>query len=111
MSEDRKRPTAGFWITVALVAVLVGYPLSFGPLMWLSCRNRLVGIDILLTAYEPLRLGAELWHPLGNAMDWYAAIGLRPQKSVTAGSGVWFLPVNKLGGGSTLPQFRHRGSG
>ena len=23
--------TAGFWITVALVAALVGYPLSFGP--------------------------------------------------------------------------------
>jgi len=25
---DRKKPTAGFWITVALVAVLVGYPLA-----------------------------------------------------------------------------------
>ncbi len=24
---DRKKPTAGFWITVALVTVLVGYPL------------------------------------------------------------------------------------
>ena len=32
---DRKKPTAGFWITVALVAVLVGYPLSFGPVTWL----------------------------------------------------------------------------
>src|SRR5262245_37565300 len=31
---DRK-PTAGFWITVALVVVLVGYPLSFGPACWL----------------------------------------------------------------------------
>ncbi len=27
---DSKKPTAGFWITVALVAALVGYPLSFG---------------------------------------------------------------------------------
>ena len=26
-----RKPTAGFWITMALVAVLVGYPLSFGP--------------------------------------------------------------------------------
>jgi hypothetical protein len=26
-----RNPTTGFWITVALVAVLVGYPLSFGP--------------------------------------------------------------------------------
>ena len=34
MTSDRKKPTAGFWITVALVAVLVGYPLSFGPAGW-----------------------------------------------------------------------------
>jgi len=34
MTEERKKPTAGFWITVALVAVLVGYPLSFGPWIW-----------------------------------------------------------------------------
>ena len=32
---DRRKPTAGIWITVALVAVLVGYPLSFGPACWL----------------------------------------------------------------------------
>ena len=29
VTPDRK-PTTGFWITVALVAVLVGYPLSYG---------------------------------------------------------------------------------
>ena len=28
---DRKKPGAAFWITAAVVAVLVGYPLSFGP--------------------------------------------------------------------------------
>jgi hypothetical protein len=33
MTSPRK-PTAGFWSTVALVAVLVGYPLSFGPEWW-----------------------------------------------------------------------------
>ncbi len=40
MPSDRKRPTAGFWVTVALVAVLVGYPLSMGlsfrMLLWQS---------------------------------------------------------------------------
>jgi hypothetical protein len=39
MTCDRKKPTAGFWITAALVAVLVGYPLSFGPLAWLITRD------------------------------------------------------------------------
>ena len=36
---DRKRPTAGFWITVAVVVVLAGYPLSFGPFLWLNSNH------------------------------------------------------------------------
>ena len=28
---DRKKPTTGFWITVALVVGLMGYPLTSGP--------------------------------------------------------------------------------
>lgn len=35
---DRKCPTSGFWITLALVTVLVGYPLSYGPAAWLVFR-------------------------------------------------------------------------
>ncbi len=31
MALDRKHPTAAFGLTVALVAVLVAYPLSWGP--------------------------------------------------------------------------------
>ena len=35
MSEDRKKPGVAFWATAVLVVVLVGYPLSFGPIFWL----------------------------------------------------------------------------
>jgi hypothetical protein len=35
MTSDRKKPTSRFWINVALVAVLVGYPLSSRPAFWL----------------------------------------------------------------------------
>ena len=35
---DRKKPGVAFWITVALVAVLVGYPLSYGPVGWFCER-------------------------------------------------------------------------
>jgi hypothetical protein len=35
---NRKHPSAGFWITVALVAVLVAYPLSVGPACWIATR-------------------------------------------------------------------------
>ena len=37
---DRKKPSFAFWITVALVAVLVGYPMSFGPACWISSRMK-----------------------------------------------------------------------
>jgi len=39
MPPDRKPPsTSAVWITVALLAVLVAYPLSFGPACWWFCR-------------------------------------------------------------------------
>jgi hypothetical protein len=34
-TSPKTKPTAGFWITVTLVAVLVAYPLSFGLACWL----------------------------------------------------------------------------
>jgi hypothetical protein len=36
--ELKRKPTAGFWITVVVVVVLVGYPLSFGPVCWIIGR-------------------------------------------------------------------------
>jgi hypothetical protein len=39
MTTDHKKPAAGFWITVALVAVLVGYPLSAGPVTWMAAHE------------------------------------------------------------------------
>jgi len=50
---DRKHPSVAFWITVALVAVLVGYPLSFGPACWISSHtNR--GMRAINIIYQPL---------------------------------------------------------
>ena len=45
MTHTRKRPSAAFWATFAVVAVLVGYPLSIGPACWLE--NRLIAHDII----------------------------------------------------------------
>ena len=55
MSEDRKRAGAGFWITVALVAAAVGYPLSFGPACWVSSRLQPSG-RIVSAVYRPVIL-------------------------------------------------------
>jgi hypothetical protein len=39
MSVERKRPGAGFWATVAIVLMLVGYPLSYPPVVRLANRG------------------------------------------------------------------------
>ena len=36
MTSTRKHSSTGFWLTVALVAVLVGYPLSMGPFVLIA---------------------------------------------------------------------------
>jgi hypothetical protein len=53
MTSDRKKPSAGFWIAVTLVAVLVGYPLSFGPACWISSRSG-IGVSVVNSAYPPM---------------------------------------------------------
>ncbi len=49
---SRKKPSAGFWITVALVAVLA-YPASFGPACWISSRSG-IGGSVVNFAYQPM---------------------------------------------------------
>ena len=39
MTSNRKKPGVAGWVTVAVVAVLVGYPLSFEPACWLSKQS------------------------------------------------------------------------
>jgi hypothetical protein len=43
MTSHRKKPTAGFWITVALVAMLMLYPFSYGPAFLLYQKGVLPG--------------------------------------------------------------------
>ena len=55
MSEERK-PHFWPWITVALVAVLVLYPLSIGPATWLTNRGLLPewAVDPVESFYAPV---------------------------------------------------------
>jgi hypothetical protein len=36
---SRKKPGVAFWVAVAVVVVLVGYPLSMGPVLWISVHG------------------------------------------------------------------------
>ena len=91
MTSPCKHPPAAFWITVALVVVLVGYPLSFGPACWLAgewTTHNTLAITIIPKAYYPVLWLARLdrreiapntfnggW--LDGSVQWYATLGRR----------------------------------
>lgn len=68
MPLGRKMPTAGFRITVALVVVILGYPLSFVPAFWFTSRTKYPH-PIFESVYLPLcwcasKIGYPAWHLL-----------------------------------------------
>ena len=72
---DRKKPSIALWLTVALVAVLVAYPLSVGPAQYLAAHQLLP--DRIVEAgqyfYLPLALlPAPIDGWLEQYADWFA---------------------------------------
>jgi len=66
------KPTSALWITLALVVMLVVYPLSFGPACWLMVNHLPpVAVTILLVPYMPLMLVAETNEPMHELLQWY----------------------------------------
>jgi hypothetical protein len=79
MTEDRKKPGVAFWATVALVVVLVGYPLSFGPACWINGRTH-ARDDLFLAAYRPF-VRAYSYSPsvVQAPAKWYVELWLPPR--------------------------------
>jgi hypothetical protein len=71
---DRKKPTAGFWITLALVAVLL-YVLSIGPVAWINFHTggSRTGwaLDAFGAIYSPIIYLARHSEWARNAWEWY----------------------------------------
>ena len=68
MTSDRKKPGVAFWASVVLVVALVGYPLSFGPAVWLAARG-VIPKSPVKWAYWPMlcqRVHLNLWGPYGS---------------------------------------------
>src|SRR5262245_57352865 len=71
---DRKKPGVAFWSTV-LVAVVLLYPISFGPACWITSRT-VIGAPAVSLAYRPMMWAWEV-NPkyVGAFLAWYAQVG------------------------------------
>lgn len=78
MTSSRK-PAAGFLITVALVALLVTYPISFGPACWDSSRVPQSSASWGITDFPYSPILRAWWHcdqgAIGNVISWYVNLG------------------------------------
>jgi hypothetical protein len=71
MSEARKKPGMAFWVTV-VVAVLVGYPLTFGPACWLVAHDFLP-LRATWLVFRPVTLFATHGpYPVKYTLFWWA---------------------------------------
>jgi hypothetical protein len=79
--NEHRRPAVGFWITLALVVLLVGYPLSVGPAIWLRANVFDDSVYESMTSafglfYAPLFFIADRmgWEWAGRALTWYLSL-------------------------------------
>jgi hypothetical protein len=80
---DRKKPGVAFWATVLMVAVLVGYPLSFGPACWIATRTHTDDAKLFAVVYGPMWWAIRREVPVaGDIFGMYAIIGMRPGSSL-----------------------------
>jgi hypothetical protein len=81
MSDGRKKPSVAFWASVAVVVVLIGYPLSIGPAVWLTGR-KYAKESTVTSFYWPVLWSAGQTPPLENALVWWGSLGLPEGKVV-----------------------------
>jgi len=78
MSIDRKAPSAAFWATVVVVALLL-YPISFGPACWMVERGFLP-VHRTSMVYRPVLWVAVRGKPeaVRRALIWYGGLATHP---------------------------------
>lgn len=80
MSSNNKKPGIAFWSTVAAAVLVILYPLSIGPLIWLADRGMLPeeAAGLIGIIYYPLELAAASSDATIRLYSWYASLWMRP---------------------------------
>jgi hypothetical protein len=88
MKHDDKRSRAAFWATVAMVVLLVAYPLSFGPACWIvSRRPGAVNFRWLPDSYWPIGWCAKRSDPVRNAIWRFGQLGMKDDSDILVPNG------------------------
>jgi hypothetical protein len=76
LEHVRKNAGLSFCVAVILLAVLVGYPLSFGPVCWLVSQTN-ADAGWLPFFYRPIVSGLSFRETrLSSAINWYSKLGV-----------------------------------
>ena len=71
MDSKRERPSVG-WTAVAVVAMVLLYPLSYGPVYGLYVHGFLpISVYTLSAVYAPVISLMNNFEPFGDFMRWY----------------------------------------
>jgi hypothetical protein len=70
VTDEQKKGGAAFWLTVAMVAALIAYPVLFGPACYL-CEKNLLSQKVAWVMFRP--------------MTWLARTGPAPVSRLIAG--------------------------
>jgi len=76
MSAQQQKMGFAFWAAIVIVSALVMYPLSFGPVCWITSRAN-CSHEILTTIYQPVHWvwGLNAENRVGHAIRWYVQLG------------------------------------
>lgn len=87
MEEKRKPNRWWMWVVVVVgLALLVGYPLSFGPAYWgVKRAKHRAAHQAFRTTYYPLLRLASRNGAVAEWADWYLCLGLKQRHSF------WFI--------------------
>jgi hypothetical protein len=71
-----------FWMIASLVVLVSGYPLSFGPAIWLTARGYFRE-SAVQSFYMPFLMSVGRAESLESAVTWWASLGVPDDKVVT----------------------------
>ncbi len=92
MAKQRRKPGVGFYGMVAVVTILILYPVLFGPACWITSHAG-YRINILSTAYRPLLrlMSREELFEIDHQERPDRSIGITSSRPLTTGVLVWWV--------------------